>query len=217
MTSRNLLLTNQATGCHPPPLFTKQSLSPPIGKHADPMKSWFRSEDVLAVALGVLIVAMSLSALTGLNLLGWLVAVKEWTDPAKALAPSSQAFSNLTGYGALAATFVFMLVILSAGAVLLPRRERRSLRSPFCTFVRDGIRLLGSGAQLIHRGDAKQTAARRGMVARFDQRSGLPAGPGSRAIDWEHPAACRGLVQGSGQTGAIHQDGHRDLCARFLG
>jgi uncharacterized membrane protein YadS len=83
------------------------------------MKSWFRSEDVLAVALGALIVGLSLSTLTGLNLLGWSVAVKEWTDLTKALAPSSQAFSNLTGYGALAATFIFLLVILSAGAAFL--------------------------------------------------------------------------------------------------
>src|SRR5258708_5124011 len=89
------------------------------------MKSWFRSEDVLAVLLGVLIIGLSLAALAGANLLGWSVAVKEWADPAKALAPSSPAFANLTGLGALAATFVFLLVVLSVGAIFLQIDPKR--------------------------------------------------------------------------------------------
>lgn len=83
------------------------------------MKSWFRSEDVLAVLLGLLVIVLSLATLAGWNLLGWSVAVKEWADPAKALVPSSSAFAGLTGPGALAATFTFLLLVLSAGAVFL--------------------------------------------------------------------------------------------------
>jgi uncharacterized membrane protein YadS len=83
------------------------------------MKSWVRSEDVLAVLLGVLIIGLSLTALAGWNLLGWSVAVKEWADPAKAIVPSSPVFAGLTGPGALAATFVFLVVVLSAGAAFL--------------------------------------------------------------------------------------------------
>ena len=86
------------------------------------MKSWFRSEDVLAVLLGGFVVALSLSVLAGFNLLGWSVAVKEWADPVKALAPSSPSAAGLTGYGALAATFLFLLVVLSAGAAFLRAR-----------------------------------------------------------------------------------------------
>lgn len=86
------------------------------------MKSWFRSEDVLAVLLGALIIGLSLFTLTGVDLLGWSVAVKEWGAPEKALAPSSATFIGLTGYGALAATFAFLLVVLSAGAVFLRTR-----------------------------------------------------------------------------------------------
>ncbi len=89
------------------------------------MKSWFRSEDVLAVLLGLLVIALSLATLAGWNLLGWSVAVKEWADPAKALVPSSPAFAGLTGLGALAATFVFLLAVLSAGAVFLGVRPAR--------------------------------------------------------------------------------------------
>jgi uncharacterized membrane protein YadS len=83
------------------------------------MKSWFRSEDVLAVLLGVGIVALGLSSLTGYNLLGWSVAVKEWASLDKGLSPSAPAYAGLTGHGALAVTFVFLLVVLTAGAVFL--------------------------------------------------------------------------------------------------
>ncbi len=72
------------------------------------MKSWFRSEDVLAVVLGLLVVALSLSVLAGVSLLGWSVKVQEWTDPTKAFDPL-----------ALAKTFSFLLAIMSAGAVFL--------------------------------------------------------------------------------------------------
>jgi uncharacterized membrane protein YadS len=88
------------------------------------MKSWLRSEDVLAVLLGTLIIGLSLAALTGANLLGWSVAVKEWADPAKALEPSSKAFTDLTGPGALAVTFVFLVVVLTAGAAFIRARPR---------------------------------------------------------------------------------------------
>lgn len=67
------------------------------------MKSWFRSEDVLAVLLGLLVVGLS-----SVHLLGWSVAVKEWADLSKAFDPAS-----------LAATFAFLLVVLSAGAAFL--------------------------------------------------------------------------------------------------
>src|SRR5580704_780864 len=83
------------------------------------MRYWFRSEDVLAVFLGVLVIGLSLATLAGWNLLGWSVAVKEWAVPAAALVPSSPAFAGLTGPGALAATFAFLVVVLSAGAAFL--------------------------------------------------------------------------------------------------
>jgi uncharacterized membrane protein YadS len=83
------------------------------------MKSWFRSEDVLAVLLGTLVIGLGLGALAGTNPLGWSVSVREWVDPEQALAPSAPAFSALGGAGALAATFAFLLVALSAGAVFL--------------------------------------------------------------------------------------------------
>lgn len=89
------------------------------------MKSWLRSEDVLAVLLGLLIVGLSLPAAAGVNLLGWSVKVEEWVDPAAALVPSAKAYAGLTGPGALAATFLFLLGVLSAGAVFLGADPKR--------------------------------------------------------------------------------------------
>ncbi|MEZ6143137.1 MAG: putative sulfate exporter family transporter [Zavarzinella sp.] len=99
------------------------------------MKSWFRTEDVLAVLLGTLIIGLSLAALADANLLGWSVAVKEWADPAKAMVPSSKSFAGLTGYGALAITFVFLLAVLTGGAAFLQYRP-----GPFA--VRFGVLFL---------------------------------------------------------------------------
>jgi uncharacterized membrane protein YadS len=78
------------------------------------MKSWFRSEDVLAVLVGLLVVGLALPAAAGVNLLGWAVAVKEWADPAAAFDPAK-----------FAATFAFLLVVLSAGAAFLGADPKR--------------------------------------------------------------------------------------------
>lgn len=83
------------------------------------MKSWFRTEDVLAVLLGLVIIALSLATLAGTDLLGWSVSVKEWIDPAKAMVPSAKSWSNLGGLGALGATFTFLIVVMAAGAKFL--------------------------------------------------------------------------------------------------
>ncbi|MGL6095625.1 MAG: putative sulfate exporter family transporter [Fimbriiglobus sp.] len=89
------------------------------------MNSWLRSEDTLAVLLGLLVVGLSLGTLSGTDVLGWAVAVKEWTDPAKALAPAGKAFAPLGGQGAVAATYAFLLVVLSAGARFLGHSPKR--------------------------------------------------------------------------------------------
>lgn len=83
------------------------------------MKSWFRSEDVLAVLLGLIIIGLSLIGLTGIEPLGWSASVKEWTDPAKAVAPSSKAYTHWDGTSAVVATFAFMLALLTAGSAFL--------------------------------------------------------------------------------------------------
>ena len=49
------------------------------------------NEDWLAVWIGLGIFALSLGTLAGVDLLGWSVTTKVWTDMAKALAPVSDA------------------------------------------------------------------------------------------------------------------------------
>jgi uncharacterized membrane protein YadS len=83
------------------------------------MKSWVRTEDTLAVLLGFGVLALSLPGIAGYDLLGWAAAVKVWADPAQAVSPASKGYAALTGPGAVAATFAFLLAVLSAGMVFI--------------------------------------------------------------------------------------------------
>ena len=89
------------------------------------MKSWLRSEDMLAVLLGFAIIGLSLGSAAGVDLLGWAISAKEWTDPEKALSPASKNFAYLGGLGSLGITAVFLLVVLSAGAVFVRESPKK--------------------------------------------------------------------------------------------
>jgi uncharacterized membrane protein YadS len=83
------------------------------------------TEDGLAVFIGLLIFAMALVALSGTDVLGWAVTTSVWTDATKALAPASKSYAGLGGPGALIATYVFLLIVLSAGAAALKGDVKR--------------------------------------------------------------------------------------------
>ena len=83
------------------------------------------TEDWLAVVIGLFVFAVALVGLGGQDLLGWVVTTAVWTEPAKALKPVGAAFTGLGGLGALAATFVGLLVVLTAGAMALGLEARR--------------------------------------------------------------------------------------------
>ncbi|MCX6897533.1 MAG: putative sulfate exporter family transporter [Verrucomicrobia bacterium] len=82
-------------------------------------------EDWLAVWMGLGIFVLSLGTLAGTDLLGWSVTTKVWTDLTKALAPVSDAYAKLPGVVSLVATYLFMLVIATAGAAALRANVRR--------------------------------------------------------------------------------------------
>jgi uncharacterized membrane protein YadS len=82
-------------------------------------------EDWLSVLIGLLVFVLSLGTLAGADLLGWVVATSVWTDSAKALAPVSRAYAGLGGVGALIATYVALLAVMSGGAALLGADVRR--------------------------------------------------------------------------------------------
>ena len=83
------------------------------------------SEDWLSVWIGLLVFVLALGVLAGADILGWVVATAVWTDASKALAPLSKAYAGLGGIGALIATYVALLVAMTAGAYALKADLKR--------------------------------------------------------------------------------------------
>jgi len=77
------------------------------------------SEDWLSVWIGLLIFLLTLGVLVGADILGWVVTTSVWNDISKALAPVSKAYAGIGGIGALIATYVTLLVVLTVGAATL--------------------------------------------------------------------------------------------------
>src|SRR3954451_17428217 len=89
------------------------------------MRTWFRTEDGLAVVIGLFIVALGLLPLAGVNALGWVVKTSEWVDIRKAMAPVAFKPDELPGVVSLLLSFLFLLAVLSAGALCLGLNLRR--------------------------------------------------------------------------------------------
>src|SRR5262249_35928642 len=77
------------------------------------------SEDWLSVIIGLSIFVLALAVLANVDLIGWVVTTSVWSNVALALGTSSKAFAGLGGIGALVATYVALLAVLSAAAVAL--------------------------------------------------------------------------------------------------
>jgi uncharacterized membrane protein YadS len=77
------------------------------------------NEDWLAVIIGALVFALALFGLSGHDLLGWAVTTSVYTDVTTALAPVAKAYAWLGGVGALLATYVALVVVLSIGVAAL--------------------------------------------------------------------------------------------------
>src|SRR5260221_4093971 len=83
------------------------------------------TEDWLAVWIGLLVFVLALVGVSGPDLLGWVVTTSVWTDPHQALGTVSKAYAELGGVGALVATYLALLVVLSAGAAVLKADVKR--------------------------------------------------------------------------------------------
>jgi uncharacterized membrane protein YadS len=77
------------------------------------------SEDWLAVVLGLAIFVLALAAVVNVDLIGWVVTTSVWSNLSQALKANSTSFASLGGVGALVATYLALLVVLSAGAAAL--------------------------------------------------------------------------------------------------
>lgn len=83
------------------------------------MKHLRASEDWLSVWVGLFIFALSLGTFLGLDLLGWGVTTRVWTDLSEALAPVSKAYAGLPGIVSLILTFLFLSAVMALGAAAL--------------------------------------------------------------------------------------------------
>jgi Conserved hypothetical protein 698 len=77
------------------------------------------SEDWLSVVIGLLVFALALFSLSGIDLLGWAVTTSVYTNITTALAPVAKTYAWVGGFGALIATYVSLLIVLSIGVAAL--------------------------------------------------------------------------------------------------
>jgi uncharacterized membrane protein YadS len=82
-------------------------------------KSQFGTEDWWAVWLGLLVFVLSLGSFGGLDLLGWVINPRIWTDLSKSVAPFSKNYAGLNSFLSLFYTYLAFLVVLTIGASLL--------------------------------------------------------------------------------------------------
>jgi uncharacterized membrane protein YadS len=89
------------------------------------VRSWFATEDGLAVWLGLIVVGLALPAAAGVDLLGWLGAPQVWLEAGNAVQPISKAYTGLPGAASLLATFAFILALVSLAAFWLGLEMRK--------------------------------------------------------------------------------------------
>src|SRR5262249_49301675 len=77
------------------------------------------TEDWLSVVIGLFIFVLALAVLANVDLIGWVVTTSVWSNLGNALGTASKTYAPLGGLGALLATYVALLVVLSVAAVAL--------------------------------------------------------------------------------------------------
>ncbi|MCS6850148.1 MAG: YeiH family protein [Gemmataceae bacterium] len=98
------------------------------------MKHPTHSEDGWAVLVGLILFALTMTLLGGIDSLGWVVVVREWTALEHALAPVSPAYASLAPVVSLVGTFFLMVGLFSLAAWLMGR-EVRSFVPAFAVLV----------------------------------------------------------------------------------
>src|SRR5271154_7520786 len=93
------------------------------------------NEDWLAVAVGLLVFASALASILGTDLLGWAVTASVYVDLTHALSPFAKGYAWLGGGGALIATYLALLAVLSAGVATLGADVRKFALAFTATFA----------------------------------------------------------------------------------
>jgi hypothetical protein len=113
------------------------------------VRSHVIGEDWLAFWLGILVFVLALGPLVGLDLLGWAVKAEVWTDLSQSLLAVSESYKGISAFGSLVTTYIFLLVLLTAGAWLLRAKLGRFIFAFTVVFwVSYGCWLLGHQANL---------------------------------------------------------------------
>ena len=114
-----------------------------------PLKAaWWRNEDWLALATGLLLFLIALSGLAGIDAFGWMVKTNVWTKPSQIMTPVSKAVA-LPGAASLACTYLFLLGVLAVGLKLLGARLGAFIRGfTLLFFLSYGCYALGHYAQI---------------------------------------------------------------------
>ena len=168
------------------------------------------TEDGLAVFIGFLIFVLALAGLSGTDALGWAVTTSVWTDASKALAPASKAYAALGGVGALAATYAFLLIVLSAGvAALKGDVQRFAVRFTAVFWIAYLSWIIGSYAHFAAVTPADHAEIRDRLVAAPDQRRRLHRRAHSRPYHRQFLSPLRRLAERGDPPRALYQDRHR--------
>jgi len=77
------------------------------------------SEDWLAVVAGFAIFLLALGPLAGFDLLGWATGPRTWVEIGQAVRPASPAYAAVGAPALIAATYLFVLILMSIGATLM--------------------------------------------------------------------------------------------------
>jgi uncharacterized membrane protein YadS len=81
--------------------------------------SQFNTEDWWSVWIGLFIFLLGLLYLAGVDLLGWVVSPKIWTEFSKSISPVSKNYADMSGVLSLIFTYIAFLIMLSIGAKAL--------------------------------------------------------------------------------------------------
>lgn len=94
-------------------------------KRQSTVRTWYATEDGIAVWLGLIVVGLAVPAAAGIDLLGWLAAPQVWLEAGKAVQPIAKAYAGFPTAGSLLATFAMILALVSLGAFWLGLELRK--------------------------------------------------------------------------------------------
>lgn len=88
-------------------------------------KSWIRTEDGLAVLIGLALTALGALPIVGIDAFGWVVKTNVWLDLSAAISPASKHYAILPGPVCLLLTYLFLLIVLTAAAAWMGLNAKR--------------------------------------------------------------------------------------------